>query len=307
MNKDYLEYQYSKSKKLTERAFRLRIAMLMVSILVCAGIMASSAFALFTCDINRSTTLTAASFEVLGWNPIQQTSDDINITHIVDIYTTPGVLGYCRIPVYGADNTIHYYFTEAFSGGHMQVSIATAGGAHVGKPEGYWGNPRNYLGPEAEIIGNGALVTHSYAVPQQEESSGGEGSGGMLTMARPSSGTPVSEDTPTTEDTTESTPETEKETVTEEKTVETTEKAENSDTTVIPSVSEEKASVENSNSTVVEAPVTSTPPSDNSSDSGTSDSSGNSSDSGNSSGSVSSGTEASTGGSTAPVSDGGGE
>ncbi|MBQ2741582.1 MAG: hypothetical protein IJF32_02125, partial [Oscillospiraceae bacterium] len=268
MNKEYWEYYFSKKKKLTDRAFKLRIAMLMTSMLACAAVMASSAFALFTCDINRTTTLTAASFEVLGWNPIQQTSDDINITHVVDIYTTPGVLGYCRIPVYGADKTIHYYFTEAFSSGHMQVSIATASGASVGKPEGYWGNPRNFLGPEAEIIGNGALVTHSYAVPQQEDSSGsGEGTGGMLTTARPSSGADVSEDTPITDNATEA----EKGTVTEEKSIETTAKAENSETTVTPSVSEEKASAEVSNSTVTETPVSSSPPPD----------SGNASDSGN--------------------------
>lgn len=325
MNKEYWEYYFSKKKKLTDRAFKLRIAMLMTSMLACAAVMASSAFALFTCDINRTTTLTAASFEVLGWNPIQQTSDDINITHVVDIYTTPGVLGYCRIPVYGADKTIHYYFTEAFSSGHMQVSIATASGASVGKPEGYWGNPRNFLGPEAEIIGNGALVTHSYAVPQQEDSSGsGEGTGGMLTTARPSSGADVSEDTPITDNATEA----EKGTVTEEKSIETTAKAENSETTITPSVSEEKASAEVSNSTVTETPVTSTPPSDNTSGEGSSGSSeSNSSSSATSDSSVgsssstsapvssassgdsgtSSGSDASAGGSPPSSSDGGGE
>ncbi|MBE6966321.1 MAG: hypothetical protein E7441_09855 [Ruminococcaceae bacterium] len=325
MNKEYWEYYFSKKKKLTDRAFKLRIAMLMTSMLACAAVMASSAFALFTCDINRTTTLTAASFEVLGWNPIQQTSDDINITHVVDIYTTPGVLGYCRIPVYGADKTIHYYFTEAFSSGHMQVSIATASGASVGKPEGYWGNPRNFLGPEAEIIGNGALVTHSYAVPQQEDSSGsGEGTGGMLTTARPSSGADVSEDTPITDNATEA----EKGTVTEEKSIETTAKAENSETTITPSVSEEKASAEVSNSTVTETPVTSTPPSDNTSGEGSSGSSeSNSSSSATSDSSVgsssstsapvssassgdsgtSSGSDASAGGSPPSDEDGGGE
>jgi len=325
MNKEYWEYYFSKKKKLTDRAFKLRIAMLMTSMLACAAVMASSAFALFTCDINRTTTLTAASFEVLGWNPIQQTSDDINITHVVDIYTTPGVLGYCRIPVYGADKTIHYYFTEAFSTGHMQVSIATASGASVGKPEGYWGNPRNFLGPEAEIIGNGALVTHSYAVPQQEDSSGsGEGTGGMLTTARPSSGADVSEDTPITDNATEA----EKGTVTEEKSIETTAKAENSETTITPSVSEEKASAEVSNSTVTETPVTSTPPSDNTSGEGSSGSSeSNSSSSATSDSSVgsssstsapvssassgdsgtSSGSDASAGGSPPSDEDGGGE
>lgn len=320
MNKDYLEYQYSKSKKLTERAFKLRIGMLVVSMLACAGIMASSAFALFKCDINRSTTLTAAQFEVLEFNPVQMQSDEQNVINVIHIVTTPGVLGYCKIPVYGTDNTTRYYYTEPFVG-EIYFKIATAVGTGIGVPEAFWGNPRNVLDPEIELLGIGTSVVHSYAAPETEASSGGGGQD--VSQEQQDNETENKQPADETENNDE---------VLETPMLSVSPSVNKEQTTVTESAVTEKeitSVVEKSETTVTssvsETPVQSTPPSDNNSDSGTSDSSGanvltsdngnssensssgNSSDSGNSSGSLSSGSDASPVVTSSSSSDNGGE
>ena len=181
MNKDYWEYYFSKKKKLTDRAFEIRIAMLMCSMVACAAVMASSAFALFTCDINRSTTLTAAMFNVT-WNVTG--NEDKRVT----IEGPEGVVGYCKIVIKNPQNVETWYYTPAFSGiytttvtvpAEWQVSVAGA----------TWGYPS----VEPELIVGGSLTISE---PEQKNNETEQQSGQTeikLTSPRPT----VSDDTPT--------------------------------------------------------------------------------------------------------------
>ena len=54
----------SERKKLTDRTFKMQISMLFFAILLCIIAMASSAFALFTSDVVRTTELKAATWKV---------------------------------------------------------------------------------------------------------------------------------------------------------------------------------------------------------------------------------------------------
>ncbi len=262
MNKDFLEYQYSKSKKLTERAFKLRITMLVVAMLACAGIMASSAFALFTYDIARSTQLKSATYYV---SALQTAA--AGDTRTYELHGTPGVTGYCVITVWDKYGAPTIYYTKAFCGS-MQVTITAAEGSGI-QLTPHWGDPRNF-GITANLIGNGGVIEHS-RTPEPEPEGGSKGeSSGVSTADPPGAGTPVPEDTPTVDDTADVSEEkvAVSETPATEKVI--TDVAEKAETTVTPAVSEEKASAENNNSTVAEAPPPSTPSSDNSSDIGSS-------------------------------------
>ena len=317
MNKEYWEYYFSKKKKLTDRAFKLRIAMLMTSMLACAAVMASSAFALFEHNINSETKLTAATFALATAQQGQSVTGNVhwNVTGDDDKHlsiTGPkGVIGYCKIAITNPQEVTTLYYTPAFSGNYT-TTITVPAEWRVAVVDATWGYPS----VEPELIIGGALTISE---PEQQTEQSEE----KLTLTSPAP--PVSDNT---SETTEKTPEQADTTVNEKTETETTAKAENSETTVTPSVSEEKASAEVSNSTVTEAPVTSTPPSDNSSGEGSSGSSeSNSSSSATSDSSVgsssstsapvssassgdsgtSSGSDASAGGSPPSSSDGGGE
>ena len=317
MNKEYWEYYFSKKKKLTDRAFKLRIAMLMTSMLACAAVMASSAFALFEHNINSETKLTAATFALataqqgrsvtgnVHWNVTGDDDQHLSITG------PKGVIGYCKIAITNPQEVTTLYYTPAFSGNYT-TTITVPAEWRVAVVDATWGYPS----VEPELIIGGALTISE---PEQQTEQSEE----KLTLTSPAP--PVSDNT---SETTEKTPEQADTTVNEKTETETTAKAENSETTITPSVSEEKASAEVSNSTVTEAPVTSTSPSDNSSGEGSSGSSeSNSSSSATSDSSVgsssstsapvssassgdsgtSSGSDASAGGSPPSSSDGGGE
>ena len=170
MNKEYWEYYFSKKKKLTDRAFKLRIAMLMTSMLACAAVMASSAFALFTCDINRTTTLTAAEFKIVN----SYTRDARTIGEkIVTINTTPGVVGYCKITVIDPDEVQHWYYTNAFCG-TMNLRITAAAECQIIVDTPRWGYPQlNGIAPEL-IIGDGGTI--NIPIPETQEITSNESS-----------------------------------------------------------------------------------------------------------------------------------
>ncbi len=260
MNKEYWEYYFSKKKKLTDRAFKLRIAMLMTSMLACAAVMASSAFALFEHNINSETKLTAATFALATAQQGQSVTGNVhwNVTGDDDKHLTitgpKGVIGYCKIAITNPQEVTTLYYTPAFSGNYT-TTITVPAEWRVAVVDATWGYPS----VEPELIIGGALTISE---PEQQTEQSEE----KLTLTSPAP--PVSDNT---SETTEKTPEQADTTVNEKTETETTAKAENSETTVTPSVSEEKASAEVSNSTVTETPVSSSPPPD----------SGNASDSGN--------------------------
>ena len=272
MNKEYWEYYFSKKKKLTDRAFKLRIAMLMTSMLACAAVMASSAFALFEHNINSETKLTAATFALATAQQGQSVTGNVhwNVTGDDDKHlsiTGPkGVIGYCKIAITNPQEVTTLYYTPAFSGNYT-TTITVPAEWRVAVVDATWGYPS----VEPELIIGGALTISE---PEQQTEQSEE----KLTLTSPAP--PVSDNT---SETTEKTPEQADTTVNEKTETETTAKAENSETTVTPSVSEEKASAEVSNSTVTEAPVTSTPPSDSTSGEGSSGSFASSSSTGSSS------------------------
>ncbi|MBQ7055021.1 MAG: hypothetical protein IJN97_07335, partial [Oscillospiraceae bacterium] len=263
---------FSKKKKLTDRAFKLRIAMLMTSMLACAAVMASSAFALFEHNINSETKLTAATFALATAQQGRSVTGNVhwNVTGDDDKHlsiTGPkGVIGYCKIAITNPQEVTTLYYTPAFSGNYT-TTITVPAEWRVAVVDATWGYPS----VEPELIIGGALTISE---PEQQTEQSEE----KLTLTSPAP--PVSDNT---SETTEKTPEQADTTVNEKTETETTAKAENSETTVTPSVSEEKASAEVSNSTVTEAPVTSTPPSDSTSGEGSSGSFASSSSTGSSS------------------------
>ena len=189
MNKEYWEYYFSKKKKLTERAFKVRIAMLMTSMLACAAIMASSAFALFTCDIKRSTTLTAASFSIEHYGCKERgNSDDKTLV----IKTRPeGVIGYCKVKLTTEKGDTYTYYTQAFSD-QIELILTGAAGCEIIVSDPHWGYPQNF-DIDDKLIKNGMV-----SVPKPESGTEADSaSGGEIQSISSDAGTKIPENTPT--------------------------------------------------------------------------------------------------------------
>lgn len=129
----YKELFYvSKNEKLTEKVFRCRMAVSLLTILACTAIMAASTFALFYMDVSTDhSTITGAYYAVT----VDNAEDEIYICplkyedkHVFEIKANgTATTGYCKIQV--GEST--YYTERIFQGQSLVLTVQAAQGTPI--------------------------------------------------------------------------------------------------------------------------------------------------------------------------------
>ena len=170
MNKE--SFEDSRNKKMSDMIFKTKIAIGLLTIILCASAMMSTAFALFNDTTSYSSRLKSATWRVLvestemgvvhGDYFCAQAEDDKH-AFIINANGTPGASGYCIITITSPDGEVSRYNTDVFDD-ELYLLIQAQEGCRISfKP--HWGDPRNF----GNTNFTRGIILHSVTPVEEEE------------------------------------------------------------------------------------------------------------------------------------------